>query len=81
MGNQPDRSPILLALAMMREKYSQASRDDLLLVVATADRCWQVEAEFGRPMPEYVEALDRALDACPGTTAWNLQQKLKETPK
>ncbi len=54
------------------ERYREASREDLLRVVAAADRLWACEAEFEDwpgACAEYRESLDAALARCAGTRA------------
>lgn len=63
------------------EKFASATREQLLAVVKAADARWRCLAEFidtatspgAPPCGEYEEALDKALEKCPGSTAWNRQ--------
>lgn len=57
------------------ERYAGATREQLLAIAAAADACWQVEAEFGHPLWEHIDALDRALLHCPGTSAFQHHAK------
>lgn len=60
------------------ERYRHATREHLLAVVAAADSCWRIEAEFGQPAgmidSEFTHALDTALEQCPGTSAANYRE-------
>ncbi len=59
------------------ERFQDATRDDLLRVVAAADRLYQCEAEFEDDRGacgEHKQELDDAIRACPGTRAYHFDR-------
>ena len=66
------------------ERYADATREQLLAVVAAADARWRCLAEFGDlPNPGdacggYEDAIDDALVACQGTSAQLLYQIVRD---
>jgi len=64
-------------------KYADATREELLAVVAAADarwRCWAEFGDHGGACSESEAALDRALASCPGTSPWNFARLPTEGP-